>query len=289
MSLAHSLSRDLRSGVFAALDALQLPRLFLSSAPRVLLYHGVTSDTGEGLSAQAGIFNYRGKFITPQAFRKHLEWLKRDFDIVPLTEMLEERRPRSLALTFDDGYANNYTDAFQVLRELGVPATFFVTTDWIGRPEFMSPKELRALKEAGMSVHSHARTHAFLDAMGQDAAAGELESSKKRLEDILGARVPYISFPGGRYNAMVLERARQAGYSAVFTSVPFSLKRHKDMFMIGRYAVKNTADEKDFLAVLKSNALERNSLKGAYYCKYFLRRSFGNGFYYSLWKKLNYK
>src|SRR3989344_3041885 len=125
MSLAHSLSRDLRSSVFAAIDALQFPRLFLSSAPRALLYHGVSSDMGEG------IFNYRGKFITPQAFRKHLEWLKQNFDIVPLTEMLEERRPRSLALTFDDGYANNYTDAFPILRELGVPATFFVTTDFI--------------------------------------------------------------------------------------------------------------------------------------------------------------
>ncbi|MCC6502895.1 MAG: polysaccharide deacetylase family protein [Deltaproteobacteria bacterium] len=234
--------------------------------------------------------------LTKDAFKRHLDIIKRGGYSCATVEEYHDHLSagvsmpeKSVLITFDDGHRSDYATALPLLKEYGFKATFFVTTDWIGRPEFMSPKELRALKEAGMSVHSHAQTHAFLDAMGQDAVTGELESSKKRLEEILGARVPYISFPGGRYNAMVLERARQAGYSAVFTSVPFSLKRHKDMFMIGRYAVKSTADEKDFLAVLKSNALERNSLKGVYYCKYFLRRSFGNGFYYSLWKKLNYK
>ena len=123
-------ARGLRTGLFATIDALQLPRLFLGKAPRILLYHGVTDKVGEG------IFNYRSKFVTTEAFRTHITWLKKNFTILPLTEYIARLNsgtlpPYALSLTFDDGYANNYEEAYPILREAGVPATFFITTDFV--------------------------------------------------------------------------------------------------------------------------------------------------------------
>jgi peptidoglycan/xylan/chitin deacetylase (PgdA/CDA1 family) len=129
MSQSPSFMRSARSALFAALDILQVPGIFRTDAPRILLYHGVTDEVGDG------IFNYRGKFVTTAAFRAHLEYFKRTFEIVELPEQIERikhgRADQTLSITFDDGYANNYTEAFPILREMQIPATFFVTTDFI--------------------------------------------------------------------------------------------------------------------------------------------------------------
>lgn len=113
--------------------------------PLVVLYHGVTTNTH-----QSGTENYRGKQVPLEVFRKQIDWLSRHFSIVPLAEIeqlvIERRHPTKplCAVTFDDGYRNNYTNAFPVLRECGIPATLFVTTGfvdartplWVDRLEF---------------------------------------------------------------------------------------------------------------------------------------------------------
>lgn len=119
-----------------AVDAVGLPYLTLAargSGITILLYHGVSAEQG------AGIFNYRKKFISPTAFAQQLSWLKKHFLVVTLQEALDmhaqgEHPARSVvAITFDDGYFNNYAEAFPLLRDAGVPATFFLTTDFVDK------------------------------------------------------------------------------------------------------------------------------------------------------------
>ncbi|MGC9602323.1 MAG: polysaccharide deacetylase family protein [Minisyncoccia bacterium] len=97
---------------------------------KIVLYHGVTGERA------GGIFNYRGKFISPDAFAKQLGHFKRHYTVLPLAELVSKLEsgtlPQSaLAITFDDGYANNYQAAFPLLRAAGLPATFFITTGFI--------------------------------------------------------------------------------------------------------------------------------------------------------------
>ncbi len=125
-------SRALRTAVFSLIEATQVWRIVDSTAPRILLYHGVTKER------QDGIFNYRGKFIDTDAFAQHVTWLQERYEIVPLANLVATRSgSRStraqIAITFDDGYRNNYTNAFPVLRDAGAPATFFITTDFVDR------------------------------------------------------------------------------------------------------------------------------------------------------------
>ncbi len=98
--------------------ALTRPRRFL-----ILCYHRV-NDEGHPF--------FTG---TPLVlFRKQMEALRRHFTVLPLAELADRARrgelPRNgVAITFDDGYRDNYANAFPVLRELGLPATIFLTTD----------------------------------------------------------------------------------------------------------------------------------------------------------------
>jgi peptidoglycan/xylan/chitin deacetylase (PgdA/CDA1 family) len=122
-------------------------------------------------------------------------------------------------LTFDDGHQSNFSLAFPALAETGLTAVFFITTDRIGRPGFMSPEELRELRRAGMFIGSHGCSHRYLSDLPDGEILEEMTRSKASLETILGEDVPALSLPGGRGDGRLRSLATRAGYRHVFTSV----------------------------------------------------------------------
>jgi peptidoglycan/xylan/chitin deacetylase (PgdA/CDA1 family) len=109
-------------GVTRAVLALTRPRRYL-----VLCYHRVNDDAHPFFPG-----------VPVEMFRRQMETLRRNFTVLPLLELAERARrnelPRNgVAVTFDDGYRDNYTNAFPVLRDLGLPATIFLTTDAVDR------------------------------------------------------------------------------------------------------------------------------------------------------------
>jgi len=248
----------------------------------VLMYHALTEEKVDNAYT-----------ITVKDFRSHMKFLRDNgYNCLSAEEYygsLLDGGPvspsRDIIITFDDGHESNYSRALPVLREFGFIATFFITTDWTGRPEYMSGRQLKELKKAGMSVQSHAKTHRFLDRLRPDEVALELKDSKRAIEDLLGSPVSFISFPGGRYNRGVIECARETGYRAFFSSLPFSIKNYDDNFLIGRYAMKYSQGRIRFEKILAFNRLERSAVKCAYYGKDALKKVLGNDIYYTLWKK----
>jgi peptidoglycan/xylan/chitin deacetylase (PgdA/CDA1 family) len=105
-------------------------------------------------------------------------------------------RPR-IAITFDDGTRGQFDYAFPELVARGMTATFYVTTNWVGRPGYMTWAELRELVAAGMSVQSHTRSHPFLSELGANELRIELADSKRELDAELGQNTAEIAFPGG--------------------------------------------------------------------------------------------
>lgn len=109
---------------------------FFKAKPLVILYHGVTDRVNF-----PGIENYRGKHVNKESFRKQLLYLSKHFTMVPLNGIeklvLEKKRTSKplCSITFDDGYKNNFSNAFPILKELGIPATVFVTTGFLDGEE----------------------------------------------------------------------------------------------------------------------------------------------------------
>lgn len=133
-------------GLFQFLEASGLNRLW-SAARRdciaILRYHGVVEDDGPGRRAAE---NGRGAWQragppTRSTFRRQIEMIQRRRTIIPLDEALEmlagqrPLRPDCVVLTFDDGYRNNAATAFEVLRERGAPAAFFLATGFLDRQQ----------------------------------------------------------------------------------------------------------------------------------------------------------
>jgi peptidoglycan/xylan/chitin deacetylase (PgdA/CDA1 family) len=102
------------------------------------MYHGLTNQCHA-----TGIENYHGRHLYIKSFSHHLEYLKYHYNIIPLYQFVNYCHGKTgipsnaVILTFDDGYASNYKLAFPVLKKLKMPATIFVTTEFVDSKKFL--------------------------------------------------------------------------------------------------------------------------------------------------------
>ena len=230
--------------------------------------------------------------ITEENFTDHLEYLaSHNYNCilpenycVTFFESAHKLPDKSVMITFDDGHESNYTIALPILKKYNFKATFFITTDFIDQVGYMTSRQINLLRDSGMSVQSHAKTHLFLNELNNEQIRIELDESKKKLEDILGKPVQSISMPGGRYNNSVIELARQINYLALFCSNPYYFKKLDGISIIGRCMIKCAYDESNFYEIIRSIKIDRQKAQLLYYLKYFLKKSLGKRIYYLLWK-----
>lgn len=126
---------------------------------------------------------------------------------------------RHVAITFDDATAGQRDHAVPALCARNMTATFFVTTDWVGTPGFMTWNDLRQLTEWGMSVQSHTRSHPHLSELGHDRLRAELAESKAALDECLQQETTQIALPNGNAPRLGLRHVlAEVGYRVVATS-----------------------------------------------------------------------
>ncbi|HWQ62390.1 MAG TPA: polysaccharide deacetylase family protein [Negativicutes bacterium] len=195
----------------------------------VLNYHKV-DDTGIPLSLTISEFEEQIRYlaendyhsITPDQLMGYLKYGR----TLPDNPVL---------ITFDDGYRDNYTNAYFVLKKYGFTATVFLVTDLVGNDDrFMTWDQVREMQKNGIVFGSHTVNHLPLTKMRPDEALAELTESAAEMERQLGAKPRYFAYPTGGYNLKIEELVRQAGYRAAFTvrfgqvgleSDPYALER----------------------------------------------------------------
>lgn len=223
---ANPAKRVLKSALMSTYLGSKLPALRNSMYARfgrgrltVLNYHQVNAAANDFSTVSTG------------AFREQMEFLKRNYRVLPLQDAVRlvgasGCGERIVAITFDDGYRDNATIAAPILESLGLPATFFVSTDMVGnaepfphdlvqaRPpqEHLTWDDLRQLVAAGFEIGSHSCSHADLGAIALDDAKRELRQSRERLEVELNVPITSFAFPYGHRRNMrpdTMEAARQ--------------------------------------------------------------------------------
>ncbi len=171
-------------------------------------------------------FDLAATRIPPARFERQIETaLQLGCRFCGLDEYLAQPQPRTLTLTFDDGFASVYDHALPILRHYGITATVFVVAgyvgqydDWdvnFGRIRFphLTWKQIEELLKTGWQVESHAMFHNDLSKIGKWPCFRELLLSKSLIERRLNNRVKYISYPFGNTDACVVQAAVKAGYS----------------------------------------------------------------------------
>ncbi|MBV8144387.1 MAG: polysaccharide deacetylase family protein [Gammaproteobacteria bacterium] len=218
-----------------------------------LIYHDVLADHGADDSGFAGA-DARTYKLTETQFHRHLDLISALPSAVPLRlaeRAGEEPSGAALLLTFDDGGASAPTRIMPALRQRSWPAHFFVTTDRIGTPGFMTPQGVRELHGAGHVVGTHSASHpARMSSLPYELMCREWSDSRARLEDLLGTAVTVASVPGGYYSPAVARAAAQAGIGVLFTSEPQRSVRYIDgLTVIGRFSVTRRTSDADIVSL----------------------------------------
>ncbi len=145
------------------------------------------------------------------------------YEVVPLGQvvrLLGSGRPPArptLAITFDDGYANNLEVAFPELTKRGWPATVFIVTSFAGRRPFLLAEEIARLPGLGVEVGNHTHSHPDLRSLDGPAIAAELDDCGRRLEQITGRRPRHFCYPYGHYSPAVRAAVAAAGLESACT------------------------------------------------------------------------
>lgn len=198
---------------------------------------------------------HKASFCHIRQFRQQLAYLKlAGFRVISMAEAYEGLfgggviAPRSVVLTFDDGYQDFHDHAWPALQEYGFPATVFLISGLIGQPArwqtdferiapLMDAPTIRRLQDEGVHFGSHAVNHDRLPQLDTEAVRHEVFDSKAALQDLLGREVSHFCYPYGEYDQRARDFVEQAGYQTGLTCIRGAANFADNPFEIPRKAI----------------------------------------------------
>ncbi len=207
----------------------------------ILMYHSVGQSYKEDalLEVPLDIFEKQMKFL-----REHKYNVISLEKLAEMIEIGESVPPKTVVLTFDDGYEDNYTRVFPVLKKYNLPATIFVIVNYLGKErhmgersyKFMTVEMLKEMSDSGLvTFGSHTLDHVFLpEIKDRDELKRQLYDSKNELEKLTGKPVNLFCYPVGGYNPVVENMVKELGFKAAVTTFPKHGFAHNDLYALKR-------------------------------------------------------
>ena len=234
-------------------------KYFSNKGNFILMFHGVSKRKDpllpKDLQPHLSIFEF--EFI--------IKWLGKRFNFISIEEAIRENK-NGILLTFDDGFNNNYTNVYPILKKYRIPGLFFVSTqhiidqkNWLGfiqrsdnhkyfkkdlskesKSEFfdgISKKNLKTMASDHLiTIGSHTISHPQLTTLSSKKVSFELEKSKTFLEKLTGKSIYTFAYPFGIYDERVISLVKEAGYKFAF-STDVIKNQGSDLFEIPRIGI----------------------------------------------------
>jgi peptidoglycan/xylan/chitin deacetylase (PgdA/CDA1 family) len=206
---------------------------------------------------------------SPAKFETFCRFFRQYFRVIPLAEQVAGCRSGSdmggtLSITFDDGYLDNVQVAAPILRKLKLPATFFVTTGFVGsrvtppwdrdlplQPGWMSWDDVRTLHAEGFDVGSHTDSHLDMATADPERVRADLALSKQKLLEQLGvSAVQLFAYPFGgpeHISSRALDLVHEAGFKCCVACHGGVNSATPDPFALNRIAIGQWYTDPDVL------------------------------------------
>ncbi|MFO1187519.1 MAG: polysaccharide deacetylase family protein [Alphaproteobacteria bacterium] len=258
--LVRNAGKDLVSRAYLATAARVGSRKLASADSQrvsIVCYHRVNEEMKDGVT------------VPPETFDRQVALIRRHYQVISLADLIAGRADRTsprpiVAITFDDGYRDNYDEAAPILHRHDVPATFFVCTGLIGAKcgfqhdirqygralPTMTWDQLREMR-AGFEIGSHTVHHANLAKVDEDVQHTELTLARDTIRREIGVEaVPFAYCYGGRGDITPQRRAmvREAGYTCCLSAYGGTNKGPIDPFDIKRFTASWAMRESVFRA-----------------------------------------
>lgn len=210
----------------------------------ILVYHHLRENEGWAPTTWSAKMS-----VSPGGFARQMQWLVdhhyTTIDLNALTAILkgEQAGPaKPIVITFDDNNLTPYDIGLPILEQHGQIAVFYLVTERLDNPNFITRDKAKDLAARGMDVESHTVTHATLTTLSAAKLDWELQESKRVLEELIGKPVLHIAYPSTAHNKTVRDHAAKAGYITGTIMDPRPVTEKDDLMKLPRIMMLDTTD-----------------------------------------------
>ncbi|MFN2170187.1 MAG: polysaccharide deacetylase family protein [Candidatus Promineifilaceae bacterium] len=193
--------------------------------------------------------------VTPEDFNAQMSYLAENgFETVDLYELSLaitnkiDLPEKPIVISFDDGYLDNFENAFPILQKYGMQGTFFIITEFIDerRAGYMTWDNVEEISKAGMRIESHSKTHPDLSTAERDFIIYEVRGSQETIAAHIGYTPRYFCYPSGRYNEETMAILGELDFWGAVTTADGSWHGFDDRFEWSRVRMRNTTTLAEF-------------------------------------------
>ena len=231
---------------------MQLSKLSSQRYVSVLAYHSIESKESH--------FN-----VTPAEFARQIEYLRKNYSIVSLEEVCEfvagtrDLPRKAVAITFDDGYYDNYVNVYSYAKKYRLPFAIFVASGYIGKEmligdvplKMLGWRELTEMSRDNVTIGAHTVTHVDLQRVDISEATSQIAKSKADIEEGIGQPICFFAYPFGEYDDTLAHLLKSAGFMAGFKTYPDGLiVQGNNPFLLNRVEINSSVNFTMFKAKL---------------------------------------
>ena len=208
--------------------------------------------------------------VSPQVFEKQINYLvSNKYNIVSLDKLVgyfnnQSIPPRTVLITFDDGYEDNYSNVFPIFKKYKVSATIFISTSMVGTEvqakngekfRILDFSQIKEMKKSGLiEFGAHGHNHQKLTSLSESEIEQELLNSKKILEEKLECEIKYFAYPSGKFNDFVKAKA-QKYFQLALTVLSGGISPQDDLFALKRNSIDSQVSWSQFKYIIKHGKL----------------------------------
>jgi len=222
------------------------------SKARVLMYHSI--------SAHIGKEKHNKWRVKPEDFEKQMKWFyENEWTSYTASEIskLDVIPEKSFVITFDDGFEDNYTTAFPILKKYNFKATIYLvptqkTNHWESKntsviSNLLNSIQIKEMDESGLiEFGSHTLSHVNLSTINNEQLKNEVIKSKEEVEKIIGKECEAFAYPYGKFDESIVKIVRDAGYTNATVVKRGLFSKDDDIFTIKRLGILGTESFVDF-------------------------------------------
>lgn len=187
--------------------------------------------------------------VDSETFDQHMAYLlSKGYTMVSVADIVhavlshQQLPEKSIAITVDDGYKDNYEYAYQIAKKYNIKMDFMIPTGLIGNPGYMTWEDLKEMSQNPLvTIYNHTWSHASLGAADRVKIENEVMTAQKQLEEKLGVKNTIFVYPYGSYSPLAIEILREKGFNAAVTTIQGTLQCESTIMELQRTRIGNTS------------------------------------------------
>jgi len=211
----------------------------------VICYHSITNDSTDHYATKLSVFKEELAYLNSNGYTA----LSAD-EYYNIMNGLATAPNKPILLTFDDCYADFYTNAYPELKLYGMKATIFIVSGWLDQAGRLTSDQLRVLAADSIDVQNHTVTHDYLSRMTTAQINTEIGGCNDKISPITGKAPQFVAYPYGDYDTDVVTIEKSLGIKMAFVVGGGNTTPSDDQFSLGRIIMTNSDTLSSFIRKL---------------------------------------